>query len=247
MINKYSNVPLYAQLKDIIIHKIKTNEYAVNSQIPSEQELCEMYNISRPTVRQAINDLTTSGYLKKEKGKGTFVCGKNTVTEIKNYSGFQDSILDISTYANKQLISTEILPSSVLEKDILDKLNADINNYKQIAMIKYNLIENGELLALITSYIPVNHFPTIISDVLNNKIGQDILLGKYPLVPAKAKTCFEIIFADVKDCAALHIQSVNPIIKISNQIFSKNGLAVEYTISKYRIDRCKFLFELTRQ
>ena len=69
MINKYSNVPLYSQLKNLIIDKIENGEYLPDSKIPSEQDLCEMYDISRPTVRQAISELTNSGYLyKKRKG-----------------------------------------------------------------------------------------------------------------------------------------------------------------------------------
>ena len=57
MINKFSNIPLYLQLKDLILKKIENNEYPPNTQIPSEQDLCKLYDISRPTVRQAISDL----------------------------------------------------------------------------------------------------------------------------------------------------------------------------------------------
>ena len=91
MINKYSNVPLYSQLKQMIIDKINDGEYAPDAKIPSEQELCEEYDISRPTVRQAINELTISGSLYRLKGKGTFVAKDKSLIDIKNYSGFSDS------------------------------------------------------------------------------------------------------------------------------------------------------------
>ena len=91
MINKYSNVPLYSQLKHLIIEKIESGEFHEQSKIPSEQELCEQYDISRPTVRQAISELTNNGYLYKEKGKGTFVAKAKTKVDIKNFSGFTDS------------------------------------------------------------------------------------------------------------------------------------------------------------
>ena len=48
VINKYSNEPLYSQLKNIIIEKIEKGEYPSGSKIPSEQELCDYYDISRP-------------------------------------------------------------------------------------------------------------------------------------------------------------------------------------------------------
>jgi GntR family transcriptional regulator len=70
LINKYSSIPLYLQLKSLIIEKIDKGEYAADTKIPSEQELCERYDISRPTVRQAIAELqTTAIYIRKrEKG-----------------------------------------------------------------------------------------------------------------------------------------------------------------------------------
>lgn len=246
VINKYSDVPLYAQLKDIIIQKIEFGEYAENGQIPSEHELCTMYDISRPTVRQAISELTSSGYLKKEKGRGTFVCSNNTALELKNYSGFQDSLLEMDTYQNKRLISTKTINHASLEKEIALCFDCSTNNYSEIAEIKYNLIEKNEIVALITSYIPLNLFPTIINDISENKRGQDILMGRYPLVPAKAKTCIEVAFCSVKDAADLHIQPGNPLIKISNQILSKNSSTVEYVVSKYRTDLCKLLYETSK-
>ena len=72
LINKFSNVPLYCQLKQIILRKIETGEYPENSKIPSELELCqEWYKPSYRTTGKA--ELTNNGYLYKVRGKGTFV------------------------------------------------------------------------------------------------------------------------------------------------------------------------------
>ena len=110
-INKYSNVPLYCQLKNLILDKIEKGEFKADSKIPSEQDFCERYDISRPTVRQAINELTASGHLYKLKGKGTFVSTRKTHIHIKDYSGFTDSILDSKDPAEKNIVSMEITSS----------------------------------------------------------------------------------------------------------------------------------------
>ena len=62
MINKFSSVPLYNQLIELLLQKINDGEYKAGEKIPSEQDLCEMYDISRPTVRQAIKELVQKGY-----------------------------------------------------------------------------------------------------------------------------------------------------------------------------------------
>ncbi|ACL75103.1 GntR family transcriptional regulator [Ruminiclostridium cellulolyticum] len=241
MINKFSSIPLYLQLKDLIIKKIENNEFPPNSQIPSEQDLCQMYDISRPTVRQAVSELTNSGYLYKEKGRGTFVYGRKNVIDIKNYSGFTDSILDCQIPAEKNIIDLK-----EIESTSNGRLN-EIFNYNSsiaVAQITYlSFINKNEVYSLNKSYISLSLFPDIISQLKDGKSSIDILRGKYPLIPDKSKSVLEIIFADQIDSPLLRVQPGQPLIKLQNTLFSKSGQPVEYIISKYRADNCRLLFE----
>jgi GntR family transcriptional regulator of arabinose operon len=83
-INKNSRIPLYMQVKDLIINQIKTGEFRSGDIIPAEVELCKMYDISRFPVRQAMLELVDEGYLERTRGKGTFV--SNDLTCIKPIS-----------------------------------------------------------------------------------------------------------------------------------------------------------------
>lgn len=65
--------PKYLTIKKAIQKKIETNAYPLGSRIPSESELREIYNVSRHTVRSAINNLVNEGYVVKQQGSGTFV------------------------------------------------------------------------------------------------------------------------------------------------------------------------------
>ncbi len=247
MINKFSSIPLYLQLKDLIIKQIENNEYAPNTQIPSEQDLCRLYDISRPTVRQAISELTNSGYLYKEKGKGTFVFGRKNIIDIKNYSGFTDSILDCQNSASKN-----ITDMTVIESSSMDVLNTvfNYNSSMPIAMITYLSCLNNqpnEAYSLNKSFIPLNLFPDIIDQLKSGRSSVDILRGKYPLIPDKSKSILEIVFADNEDSPLLRIQPGQPLIKLQNTLFSKSGQAVEYIYSKYRADNCRLLFENSKQ
>lgn len=73
MLGKNSNFPLYVQLKNTIIEKIKAGELKRGSPLPTEHELCSEYGISRFPVRQAMEALVKDGYLTRTRGKGTFV------------------------------------------------------------------------------------------------------------------------------------------------------------------------------
>jgi len=64
---------LYCQLLQILREPIERGEWKVGVQIPTEEQLCGKYHISKTTVRSAIEELVGLGYLQKLQGKGTFV------------------------------------------------------------------------------------------------------------------------------------------------------------------------------
>lgn len=72
-LNKDIPVPLYYQLKQIILSKLMAGELKIDECLPTEIEFVHTLGISRSTVRQAFNDLVNEGYLYREKGKGTFI------------------------------------------------------------------------------------------------------------------------------------------------------------------------------
>ncbi|MCX8132174.1 MAG: GntR family transcriptional regulator [Clostridia bacterium] len=242
MINKYSDVPLYCQLKSLIIKNIESGQYKEDSKIPSEQELCDLFNISRPTVRQAISELTNNGYLYKEKGKGTFVSKSKSRIDIKNYSGFTDSILDSQVPGEKDIISVNIVKNTDFQR-LEEIFSISANNKIDFAEISYVSRYNGEVFSLNTSYIPLSLFPDIVEDIKERKPSYDILRGKYPFIPVKSKSTLEIVFTVQSDAQYLQVQPGQALIRIENILHSKSSQAVEYVVAKYRADKCKLIFE----
>jgi GntR family transcriptional regulator len=57
-VRRDSGVPLYVQLKESLQEKIAQGEWVVGMELPSEQELCDTYGVSRTVVRQALDDLS---------------------------------------------------------------------------------------------------------------------------------------------------------------------------------------------
>ena len=72
-VDRGSKEKLYVQIYSIILEKIENGEWPLGTQIPSEDELCRIYDVSKVTVREAIQELAREGYLKRQQGKGTFV------------------------------------------------------------------------------------------------------------------------------------------------------------------------------
>jgi ABC-type glycerol-3-phosphate transport system substrate-binding protein len=72
-IDRNSPIPIYHQLKTLICESIANGVWQPGDAIPTEHELCRMYNISRSPVRQALSELAHEGILIRRPGLGTFV------------------------------------------------------------------------------------------------------------------------------------------------------------------------------
>lgn len=70
---KKNGIPLYMQVKEMILDEIKNSKYKPGQKMPTERELAKKLNTSRNTISMAYNLLEREGVLFSHQGKGTFV------------------------------------------------------------------------------------------------------------------------------------------------------------------------------
>lgn len=80
-IDKTVPVPLYYQLKSLILSEIKKGNLKEGDCLPTEMQMVEHFHVSRSTVRQAISDLSKEGWLERIASKGTFVTNNTSHSE----------------------------------------------------------------------------------------------------------------------------------------------------------------------
>jgi DNA-binding GntR family transcriptional regulator len=88
------NIPHYRRLYEILRRHIDEGVYQEGDLLPSENELCNIYGMTRPTVRQALTELVQAGYISKQQGKGSIV---NTIPRgigILSVSGTTSALKD---------------------------------------------------------------------------------------------------------------------------------------------------------
>ena len=107
-----NEMPLYQQLKEEIKGKITDNTFPYGSKIPTETELSEIFQVSRITVRRAIQELCQENYLVKKQGKGTFVKHAKVARKIKYLLGFSKSCEANGMVPSRKVIKREIVELS---------------------------------------------------------------------------------------------------------------------------------------
>lgn len=109
--------PKYQVIIEDIKSKILSGDYNVGEQIPTESALQSLYEVSRQTVRKAILELSNEGFLRSEKGSGTYVSNQYR-TKTACGSSHKKTIGVITTY-----ISDYIFPSII--RGIESRMNED--------------------------------------------------------------------------------------------------------------------------
>lgn len=105
----------------IITDDIKKGVYSPTAKLPTENELCTKYNVSRITVRKAILDLVEEGYLIRQQGKGTFVKSPKLKRELIAVNGYSEFMESTGKKPKHHVLSHDIIPAS---KPIAEKLKS---------------------------------------------------------------------------------------------------------------------------
>jgi GntR family transcriptional regulator len=242
-LDKHSSVPLYAQLKELVLERIDRGDYAPGSRIPSELVLCDELDLSRPTVRQAIAELVAEGVLIIVKGKGTYVADTAEQAEISKFSAFSCSFLLLKNLVDHKIDSIDRVDSN----EEIDKLFANIQGI-QVGFWQNDrpMTGNGQLIGLCRSYIPVMMFPDLAEDIRLGKPMIDIVANKYAYLPQKGNLKLEVRAAGNQEALYLDISRRAPVIAMSSILTSRSGHICEAIRIVLRPDAAILDFEQNR-
>jgi GntR family transcriptional regulator len=243
-LDKRSNVPLYAQLKELILERIAQDQYPAGQQIPSELTLCEELTLSRPTVRQAIAELVSEGVLVILKGKGTFVAAEPERLEIRAFTPFTYSLLAARTLADFEFVAIERLPASDELLRLFDNATAAGNpGYWSFTWpIKSRGLEIGICQAL----IPVSLFADFGDQVKAGKTMLDLLANKYAYLPSKGQCQLSVRPANNDEALQLDVTRRSPILAATSRLVSRSEHICEIDRVIWRPDRVAITLEAGR-
>lgn len=118
-LNRANNVPLHQQIFESIKDSIKSKRLIPGDKLPTEDELCKYFNISRPVIRQAYNQLIEEELIYRHKGKGSFVLAqktKYTILQSLNSLTEQISLNDMNPTIEEYLREVISCPVEHLDK-----------------------------------------------------------------------------------------------------------------------------------
>lgn len=238
-IDKLSRIPLYCQLMDILIHDIQTT-MKEEDQLPSEREICERYNVSRATVRQAMQEMEQEGYIYRSHGKGTFVAPQRVNQELLRFYSFTEEMKKIGKSPSSKVLDFEVV---ACEKKISKKLEIS-ENAKVYKILRLRLADNKPMM-IETTYLPYERFPDMKREELEGMAMYDIFAQKYAVKITSAKEKFQPVVTNGEEAKYLKVGKEIPSLKIERYTY-ENDQIIEYTRSIARGDKFEYCITLEK-
>ncbi|MCM3718698.1 GntR family transcriptional regulator [Fictibacillus phosphorivorans] len=239
MIDKTSPLPLYYQIEEAIKQKIDKGEWESGSMISSEREFAENYEVSRMTVRQAINNLVNDGYLTRRKGKGTFVSGKKIEQKLLGLTSFTEDMKARGYKPASKLVSFQKIEANhKLAKTL------EISQHDVVYEIKRVRLADEIPMAIETTFVPAELIPLNGTHIKEGSLYSQVENAGFHI--DYATQSLEASIAREAESEILEIAKGAPVLLIQRQTFLTTGKPLELVHSVYRGDRYKFMIDMKR-
>jgi len=228
---------LYYQLREELARKILSNEWTPGQRIPSEAELCRIYNVSRITVRKAVEELTRSGKLTKQQGKGTFVTNISLEHKLSKFYSFSEELERRGLTERARMLSFEI---TAAPEKIGEKLQ--LPQSAQIFIIKRLRMADEMPYTVETSYIPYLMCAGLnAEDII--ELGLYNSMRKLSVFPERAVEKFRVTAASKSEAGYMNVKANSPAIHLERTTYYGVHV-IEYCSSIIRGDFFTYTIEL---
>jgi GntR family transcriptional regulator len=241
-IDRNSPLPLYYQLKQILIAEIDQKGLLPGDRLLGDNLLCEKYGVSRTVVRQALADLKAADIVDRVKGRGTFVARRKApVHLVQSMIGIFEDVSARGSQLRSDVRRLEIAPA---DKALADSLEIEIGD--PVIVIERLRYVDDEPWVLTLTQIPYAIAPGLLNEDLSEQSIYSLLEDKYGVALKRGRRSLEGSVAGRSLARDLNIKTGSPIIILKGTSFDIDGRPVEDYVVYHRSDRIRFEFEVER-
>ena len=233
--------PLHHQVYVVLRQQIEEGQYAGDKPIPSEHELSQFFNVSRITIRRALDRLKQEGFVSRTRGRGTFAQVPQAPQAISaNLRGIFENLVAMGLRTRVKLIEFGYVPAPPV---IAQKLKLQPGARVQRAVrVRYH--EN----------VPFSHLTTYLPEEIG-KYCDERELSDTPLLLLMERAGIKVSAADQSVSAKLADTMVAPLLGIETgsallwvkrTVFDQNDRPVEYLHALYRPDIYEYQMSMSR-
>lgn len=215
------------------------------SPLPGERELCEIYHVSRPTVRKALEMLEKEGCIVRLPGKGAFYIGsKQTAENSKSHTkniAFYNRVNLRGDYTYSKVLTQKVVQA---DADIATAL--EIQEGEKVFRLERLRYINGELWSLADSYSIFSICPELMKYDYSERSLHNTM-ASYGHIPYRAKRHITVRYADEYEIFNLELKPGDMVSVFETYTYDQNGELLEYSISRFNALKMSIMLDLTNQ
>jgi len=238
-IDRFSKLPYYQQLYEILLGKIQRGEWQPGDMIPPESELIEDYQVSRNTVRQVLEKLVNDGLIYRQRGRGSFVSHPTLEQAMTRIVSFTEDMHQRGFAPGTRMLSTDLIPA---EEEIANQLDIPVG--EQLVYLRRLRMADGEPMSIEESYLIHKYCPDILEHDYALEPLRRVLESEFGIRIASAKQVIQAIQAPPDLAYLLEISPGAALLLLTRVSFSQGRIPVEYLRIHYRADRYSLFNEL---
>lgn len=238
-----TNGPLYAQLVTSFREDIESGEWSPGHKLPSERELCELFGVSRITVRRALDEAAKSGLVDRVHGVGNFVASTKMRQSLPDLKSFGISVAEEGLTASTRITLERSEMSDFAISRILDVSVGSPTTFLQLLGL------GGEMpLVFYESYLHSDLGGRVVAEA--QRLASDGIPFSTLDIHRAAKAdpvtrieqTFEAVTADQAVATFLEVEPGWPIFRVESVLRSATRV-LEYRVARYRGDKYKFAID----
>jgi GntR family transcriptional regulator len=227
--------PYYHQIGAVIREKIENRELRSGDRLPSEDELCRSFEVSRTTVRQALQALELDNLIERHRGRGTFVkAGRRKIANLK-MTCLLDDMIALGIPAASVLKERRILipPSPVADTMGLSEDETVLSFLKVVSV-------DGQIFAARRTYLPLWMNKLLSDKDLQSEHLLNTISARCGAHCIEADQLVEAVMADTTLASILDVDIGSPLLSVTRSTYDGHHNCIEYSVNSYRSDRTRF-------
>lgn len=242
-IDKGSPVPYYYQLEQALVAEIEAGRYGPGDRLPGEHEMCGTFEVSRTVVRQALAELEAEGWLRKERGRGTFVAHRKVSERLfQSLTGLYEDVVSRGGTLRSEVRRLERVPA---RGSMAARLG--LEEGEPVIVLDRVRFVNGVRWVVVTTYLPHELCPRLLQEDMEHQSLYAVLEEKYGVRISYGRRSVEATLASAAVARALGIGERDPVLLLGSTSYGEDDRPIEHFVAHHRGDLSRFEVNLVRR
>lgn len=237
-LDKQLRIPLYYQLKTLLLQRIRNGELKPNDRLPAEDLLADQFDVSKATVRQALNELATAGVLRRVQGLGTFVAEPRLELGPRELTSFTGEMSARGLRPSSRVVKQEVIQADGV---LAEKLHVEVGS--DVFLLQRLRLADSQLMGVQTAHILLALAPQIVQHDFSEGSLYDVF-RYFGLLPARAHEIHYAVLIEGPEAEMLGVKEGTAGLAGERTTFLAAGQPLEFVYSLMRGDRYQIVLDL---